>query len=57
VAPLHVTLLGTGSPTPTLERCHPAALVAWGDGSSMLVDTGDGVVARLLAAGAPLAGI
>jgi ribonuclease BN (tRNA processing enzyme) len=47
---LRVTLLGTGSPSPTLVRHHPAALVEWGPRSSMLVDAGDGVVTQLLAA-------
>ncbi len=47
---LRITLLGTGSPSPSLTRHHPAALVQWGDGSQMLVDAGDGVVSQLLAA-------
>ncbi|MGH9132568.1 MAG: MBL fold metallo-hydrolase [Ilumatobacteraceae bacterium] len=55
--PLRVTLLGTGSPSPSLTRHHPAALVEWGDGSSMLVDCGDGVVSQLLAAGIGLASL
>ncbi len=45
-----VILLGTGSPRPTLERAHPAALVRWGDTGHMLVDAGDGVVTQLLKA-------
>lgn len=49
-----ITLLGTGSPRPTLERHHPAALVTWGKGGHMLVDAGDGVVGQLLAAGVSL---
>jgi ribonuclease BN (tRNA processing enzyme) len=49
-SPLRVTLLGTGSPTPSLSRHHPAALVQWGDGSSVLVDVGDGAVTQLLRA-------
>ena len=49
-----ITLLGTGSPRPTLERHHPAALVEWGDSGRMLVDAGDGVVGQLLAAGVSL---
>ncbi|MFP6746978.1 MAG: MBL fold metallo-hydrolase [Alphaproteobacteria bacterium] len=56
-----VTLLGTGSPRPTLERHHPAALVRWGakggNGGHMLVDAGDGVVGQLLAAGVALEGV
>lgn len=51
---LRITLLGTGSPRPSLERHHPAALVEWGRGGRMLVDAGDGVVSQLLAAGVPL---
>jgi ribonuclease BN (tRNA processing enzyme) len=47
---LRVTLLGTGSPSPSLTRSHPAALVQWGTGASLLVDAGDGVVAQLLKA-------
>ena len=46
-----ITLLGTGSPRPTLDRHHPAALVEWGESGHMLVDAGDGVVGQLLAAG------
>lgn len=49
---LAVTLLGSGSPTPTLVRCHPAALVSWRD-THVLVDAGDGVVAQLLKSGTP----
>ncbi|MDA1097862.1 MAG: MBL fold metallo-hydrolase [Proteobacteria bacterium] len=49
-----ITLLGTGSPRPNLDRHHPAALVEWGSTGHMLVDAGDGVVSQLLAAGAPL---
>lgn len=49
-AALSVTLLGSGSPTPSLVRCHPAAVVSWGD-RHVLVDAGDGVVAQLLRAG------
>ena len=40
----NITLLGTGSPRPSLARHHPAALVQWGDVGHMLVDAGDGVV-------------
>ena len=52
-----ITLLGTGSPRPTLDRHHPAALVQWGKGGHMLVDAGDGVVGQLLAAGVALEGV
>lgn len=54
---LRVTLLGSGSPSPSLHRCHPAALVEWGDKSCVLVDAGDGVVAQLQRAGADFAAI
>jgi ribonuclease Z len=50
-----IILLGTGSPRPTLDRHHPAALVQWGEDGQMLVDAGDGVVSQLLAAAVPLA--
>lgn len=55
-APLTVTLLGSGSPTPSLTRCHPAAVVSWAD-RHVLVDAGDGVVAQLLRAGIPAGAI
>ena len=45
-----ITLLGTGSPRPTLERQHPVALVQWGEVGHMLVDAGVGVGA----AGSPV---
>jgi ribonuclease Z len=54
---LRVTLLGTGSPSPSLARHHPAALVQWGSGSSWLVDAGDGVVSQILAAGTAVAAV
>ncbi len=49
-----ITLLGTGSPRPNLDRQHPAALVQWGSAGHMLVDAGDGVVGQLLTAGVAL---
>lgn len=49
---LTVTLLGSGSPTPSLTRCHPAAVVSWGS-RHVLVDAGDGVVAQLLRSEVP----
>ena len=54
--PLTVTLLGSGSPTPSLVRCHPAAVISWA-GRHVLVDAGDGVVAQLLRARIPTASI
>lgn len=46
---LRVTVLGSGSPTPSLQRSQPAALVEWDDGHA-LVDCGDGVTQQLLRA-------
>lgn len=43
---IRVTLLGTGSPTPTLERFGPSTLVEAG-GESLLFDAGRGVLVRL----------
>ncbi|MCP5029763.1 MAG: MBL fold metallo-hydrolase [Actinomycetia bacterium] len=54
---LRVTLLGSGSPTPSLERCHPAALVQWGESGAVLVDAGDGVVSQLLESGTALGSV
>jgi ribonuclease Z len=54
---LRVTLLGSGSPSPSLDRCHPAVLVEWGAGSCVLVDAGDGVVGQLQRAEANLAAV
>ncbi len=47
---LTVTLLGTGSPIPDPNRAGPATLVQ-GEGVTVLVDAGRGVVTRLAAAG------
>ncbi len=44
--PLKVTLLGTGDPTPLLERFGPATLIQAGD-TTVLVDAGRGVMQRL----------
>ncbi|MBI4320901.1 MAG: MBL fold metallo-hydrolase [Chloroflexi bacterium] len=46
---LAVTLLGTGSPRPTLERSGPSQLVHVGD-EMFLVDCGDGATTQLLRA-------
>lgn len=43
---LEVTLLGTGDPTPLLERFGPATLIQAGN-TSVLVDAGRGVMQRL----------
>jgi ribonuclease BN (tRNA processing enzyme) len=53
---LHIILLGTGSPTPSLKRHQPSVFVQWSDGS-MLVDVGDGTVSQLLRAGIDLASV
>jgi ribonuclease Z len=50
--PMKLTLLGTGTPIPMLERRGPASLVSVGD-ARILVDAGSGVVHRLLEAGQP----
>jgi ribonuclease Z len=47
---LTITLLGTGSPIPDPNRAGPATLVQ-GDGVTVLVDAGRGVVTRLAAVG------
>ena len=49
---MKLTLLGTGTPIPMLERRGPASLVTSGD-ARILVDAGSGVVHRLLEAGVP----
>lgn len=49
---MRVTLLGTGTPIPMLERRGPATLVEAGT-ARVLVDAGSGVVHRLLEAGQP----
>ena len=49
---MRVTLLGTGTPIPMLERRGPATLVEVGT-SRVLVDAGSGVVHRLLESGQP----
>ncbi len=49
---MRVTLLGTGTPIPMLERRGPATLVEAGS-ARILVDAGSGVVHRLLEAGQP----
>jgi ribonuclease BN (tRNA processing enzyme) len=56
-SPLQVTLLGTGSPTPSLARSHPAALVSWGRTGCCLVDAGDGAVGQILRSGWPLGSV
>ena len=50
--PLRLTLLGTGTPTPSLERGGCSFLVEHDD-DALLFDCGPGAVRRLLAAGVP----
>ena len=52
-APFEVTLLGTGTPRPDVERFGPATLVRAGD-QRLLFDAGRGVTIRLTQAGVPL---
>ncbi len=54
---LRVTLLGSGSPSPSLARCHPSVLVEWGETAKVLVDAGDGVVGQILRSGTDLGSI
>jgi ribonuclease Z len=49
---MRLTLLGTGTPIPDVERRGPASLVQAGD-ERILVDAGAGVLHRLLEAGLP----
>ncbi|HEY5622853.1 MAG TPA: MBL fold metallo-hydrolase [Gammaproteobacteria bacterium] len=53
---ISVTLLGTGDPTPTIERFGPATLVEAG-GHQMLFDVGRGASLRLTQAGVRIGGI
>ena len=47
---LTITLLGTGNPIPDAHRAGPATLVQ-GAGTNLLIDSGRGVLQRLVAAG------
>ncbi len=53
---LKVTLLGTGSPRPSVDRYGPAVLVEVG-GKNLLFDTGRGVVQRLRMLDVSISGI
>ena len=53
---MKVTLLGTGSPRPSVDRYGPAVLVEAG-GKSLLFDTGRGVVQRLQTLDVPISEI
>ncbi len=53
---INVTLLGTGDPTPTIERFGPATLVEAGE-HRLLFDVGRGASLRLTQAGVPIGSI
>lgn len=53
---IKVTLLGTGSPRPSVDRYGPAVLVEAG-GKNLLFDAGRGVVQRLYTLDIPISGI
>lgn len=49
--PLHITLLGTGNPRPSMERFGPSILVEAGE-TDILIDVGRGAIQRLFQIGA-----
>lgn len=49
--PLHITLLGTGNPRPSMERFGPSILVEAGE-TDILIDVGRGALQRLFQVGA-----
>jgi len=49
---LKVTMLGTGSPRPDLERSGPAQVLTIGD-TNILIDCGEGTTTQLMKAGIP----
>ena len=51
-----ITLLGTGSPPPSIERFGPSTLVEVGN-QRLVFDAGRGVTIRLSQAGVPLASV
>jgi ribonuclease BN (tRNA processing enzyme) len=53
---VRLTVLGSGSPRPDVERSQPAALLTLG-GEHVLVDCGDGTTRRLVEAGVDLAAV
>jgi ribonuclease Z len=53
---MEITLLGTGSPLPSANRCGAGQLVVSGE-SSVLIDCGWGAARRLIATGAQLGSI
>jgi ribonuclease BN (tRNA processing enzyme) len=50
---MHITLLGTGTPTPLPHRMGPATLVTIGE-QHLLFDAGRGVITQLVRAGVAL---
>lgn len=56
MAAIDITLLGTGSPLPSGNRCGGGQLVVSGD-DAVLIDCGWGVARKLITAGYPLANI
>jgi ribonuclease Z len=55
-AALEITLLGTGSPLPSANRCGAGQVIVSGD-DRVLIDCGWGAARRLLATGIPLGSI
>lgn len=53
---IRVTLLGTGGPTPVMERFGPSVLVEAG-GEKLLIDAGRGAIQRLFQLKPPVTGI
>ena len=51
-----VTLLGTGVPTPSIDRFGPSTVVEAGD-QKLLIDAGRGATIQLRQLGVPLASI
>lgn len=49
--PLHITLLGTGNPRPSMERFGPSILVEAGE-TDLLIDVGRGAIQRMFQIGA-----
>ena len=53
---IRVTLLGTGSPNPVMNRFGPSVLIQAG-GKNLLVDSGRGVTQRIVQSGLKLGDI
>ncbi len=54
---MKITLLGTGTPRPSLQRSGPATVVHTETAGLWLVDCGDGTITQLLRAGIPAADV